>query len=651
MMKDLFSGSLGRLNNHGGSRIYTTPNTILVPPEYEIDIGEHGDFVTCSLDGRLWMFKDKIVALKWDQEIGKMEYATTRSFNSPNFIARGRDWILTSTHIIQYFEESPYIIVESHGIESLQPMEEFYSLLPPIQGFQIIKGYLIRKPGSDYKNLVYPVSNENIFLTFHNSEIWGKGSTNVGIVTISDEFEFEINTIYTISDANITGIVFLYDGLYGFQIDLQSKGLCYSSQNLNLYSFESDAWSMLSDETGKIYFDPFNKKGLALHEKGMEILPERNIVECKALEQWIAPKKEFHNISDDIIISAFKKTALVTNINSGFYRSLLQNKELSMTRNVYDSYGLSLGVINQNIEINTLLVQKIDFEINLLNIQENTMGYALCKLFFDNDKERYSYDSTEVYLAYGDVNNPAEAYYIMTEDVELTTNRTKEFDPYFIEDMRFHNINFKFEYEEGWGNRIVILFRKGETYTGTQLSSINSYIHELYKDWFEDWHDASSYVSTKYHYYLINPTTGSITDYYSIVDEGDDYYWHSSCYLTVYNNYINAVLDRWGNKIMVNSTQIDWKTPSNETENIINFFNRFENIFYFQCKDVIKRIKIDDKYNQLLEKYTKVLRTQTFANTNINNEFINVIFCSKEQYSDFEYIKYLVLIFRTKIKE
>ncbi|MBR1486669.1 MAG: hypothetical protein IJ597_05380 [Synergistaceae bacterium] len=76
MIKDLFSGSLGKLNNHGGSRIYTTPNTILVPPEYEIDIGAHGDFVSCSLDGRLWLFQKSrffhhLIVLRWDAEINK----------------------------------------------------------------------------------------------------------------------------------------------------------------------------------------------------------------------------------------------------------------------------------------------------------------------------------------------------------------------------------------------------------------------------------------------------------------------------------------------------------------------------------------------------------------------------------------------------
>ena len=33
-MKDLFVGGLVRLNNHGGSRMFTTPHTINVPPEY-----------------------------------------------------------------------------------------------------------------------------------------------------------------------------------------------------------------------------------------------------------------------------------------------------------------------------------------------------------------------------------------------------------------------------------------------------------------------------------------------------------------------------------------------------------------------------------------------------------------------------------------
>ena len=331
-MKDLFTGALGRLNNHGGSKIYTTPNTILVPPEYEIEIGEHGNFISCTLDGRLWLFEDRIIALKWNKEAGKMEYAASKSFSDENFVARGRDWILTDSSVIQVTDSSPYIFHETHN-EDVTPMEHFYSLLPALDGFQIVKNFLIRKPNADYENLMYPILTANIFLIPYGEDVWGKISNKIGLVTITNEdnnYSLDISQEYSTSDSNITGIAFLGDSLYGFQNDGNNKGLCLSSQNLNLYSFEKAAWEILSENTGKIYFDMFNNKGLTLHEKGMELLPDKKSIECNTLAQWIAPSKELHYISDDVLISAFSNTVLATNLNSEFYREILKNKELSI---------------------------------------------------------------------------------------------------------------------------------------------------------------------------------------------------------------------------------------------------------------------------------------------------------------------------------
>ena len=58
-MKDLFVGPLGRANNHGESRMCAIPHTIGVEPEYDIetDVPSVAEFVTCSLDGRLWLFR------------------------------------------------------------------------------------------------------------------------------------------------------------------------------------------------------------------------------------------------------------------------------------------------------------------------------------------------------------------------------------------------------------------------------------------------------------------------------------------------------------------------------------------------------------------------------------------------------------------
>jgi len=380
MIKDLFTGSLGKLNNHGGSRIYTTPNTILVPPEYEVDIGEHGDFISCSLDGRLWLFKNKIIALKWNEETGRMEFSASRSFNNNQFIARGLDWILTKTYIIQY--NNGKIVVEAHKIKDIQPMENFYSLLPALDGFQIIKGYLIRKPGAEHTDLVYPVENAGIFLIPNGSEIWGKKNNSIGEVTIilanKNKYELEIINTYS-TDENITGIIFLNGILYGFINDENNKGLCYSSQILNLYSFDLDEWETLSEATGKIYFDVFNQKALALHDKGMEILPDRKKVECNALEQWIAPSKELHYVSNNIIVSAFSDKVLATNLILKYYRSLLKaNKELPITATAYQNnegkpLKLAVGNVSNKLNFNSLnttpfyYYKDIDIEINIID--------------------------------------------------------------------------------------------------------------------------------------------------------------------------------------------------------------------------------------------------------------------------------------------
>jgi len=416
MMKDLFSGSLGKLNNHGGSRIYTTPHTILVPPEYEVDIGTHGDFVSCSLDGRLWLFKNKIVALKWNKDTGRMEFSASRTFNNDAFIQRGIDWLLTKRYIIQYNEGK--IVVEQHKISSIAPMENFYSLLPAIDGFQIIKGYLIRKPGADYPKLTYPIESNIDFLTHkdkdekdkiidltyevnedyvtdltYNKEIWCKKGSSIGKVSIEAKdgaYVLEIGSTYSVNDSNVTGIIFLNNKLYGFQAE-ENLGLCYASQNLNLYSFEYGEWETISDSTGKIYLDVFNHKALALHDKGIEILPDRKKVECNTLEQWIAPSKEIHYVSNNIIISAFNNNVLSTDLICKYYRSLLQNqRELPLTATAYqknkeEALKFAVGSLDNNLKFNSLNVEPFieevpyDIEIELLNVFEHEYS---C-LFYD----------------------------------------------------------------------------------------------------------------------------------------------------------------------------------------------------------------------------------------------------------------------------
>ena len=118
-MKDLFSGSFGRLNNHGGSRMFTTPNTIYVPPEYEVktDVPNIAEFVTCSLDGRLWVWKRSkryyVAVFRWNENTQRLVFERTTVFRDLNIIGRGIDWILTDTMIILASDNDPYILTSN----------------------------------------------------------------------------------------------------------------------------------------------------------------------------------------------------------------------------------------------------------------------------------------------------------------------------------------------------------------------------------------------------------------------------------------------------------------------------------------------------------------------------------------------------------
>lgn len=134
-MKDLFTGSLGKISNIGGSRIYTIPTTVEVSgTSYEISARVQGEFVTHSLDGRLWIYQRGTrygaLALKFNPETEELEFATSRTITLTNerILARGIDWILTSKNIYMVSDESPYILSASL-YDSDIPEKYLYSIL------------------------------------------------------------------------------------------------------------------------------------------------------------------------------------------------------------------------------------------------------------------------------------------------------------------------------------------------------------------------------------------------------------------------------------------------------------------------------------------------------------------------------------------
>ena len=96
--------------------MFSTPRTINVRPDYSIDTGipSVSEFVTCSLDGRLWVYRRSrrfyIVALKWDEEAQRLELAGSSTLSNINIIGRGVDWILTDSLVILASDDEPYIL-------------------------------------------------------------------------------------------------------------------------------------------------------------------------------------------------------------------------------------------------------------------------------------------------------------------------------------------------------------------------------------------------------------------------------------------------------------------------------------------------------------------------------------------------------------
>ena len=115
--ENLFSGALGKLWNIGTPKNWATPHTVKIEPDntFEVPFNIQGDLEAHSLDGRLWFYRRSkrlgIIALKWNSETAKLEYAEARNLsnNSEVVLACGLDWILTNNTIFMVADEAPFI--------------------------------------------------------------------------------------------------------------------------------------------------------------------------------------------------------------------------------------------------------------------------------------------------------------------------------------------------------------------------------------------------------------------------------------------------------------------------------------------------------------------------------------------------------------
>ena len=354
-MIDLFNGSLGSLNNKGGSRIFSIPHTINIGPDYEIytQIDSQSTFVSCSLDGRLWVFSDKLLVLNFNNNTEKLEIATSRNFNDEIFIARGLDWILTNKSFIQALDDDPYFweneLFDDNTSLSFSSIDLFYSFLPPVGDWQIIKNYLVKRYGNtSQKSLrawtpleINYYSENNIeaytasspFLFYFNGNIWGKGHSHIGKVfflprTFNESGEAEDFYLYispdylrqyengAFNDNDNWQNMILFPAndhlLYGVLPKQDNEALCLVSKDNNVFSPQNKNWYPLSGYQGNLFFDTINSKTILLDKIGITFLHNNSKIECKSINQWVAPEQNIDYIFDDFFIAPCNSGALAT---------------------------------------------------------------------------------------------------------------------------------------------------------------------------------------------------------------------------------------------------------------------------------------------------------------------------------------------------
>lgn len=280
--KNLFAGALGKLHNIGGSECFSIPHTVNVPVQYQVNSNLVGDFVICSLDGRLWCLKRSnrfyFFALKWNPDTLKLEFAASISRINETILARGLDWILTGKVLIKVLDDSPYIatfnLFSDSSVLTLQEGQNIahcYSILPPlcefeavddvpvlINEFQIVENLLIRRYSNGYmlSRLIpleffqtrivqnsplfdndFSVSYSDNHIIAHNSGLWGAGKYALGKV-------FLLPAVFD-SMGNVTTFYLYFQ--YEHKLPRSPRFLRTLIENLTVAEFNGHSFALINN--------------------------------------------------------------------------------------------------------------------------------------------------------------------------------------------------------------------------------------------------------------------------------------------------------------------------------------------------------------------------------------------------------------------
>lgn len=385
--------------------MFTTPNTVYVPPDYQIetDVPSVAEFVTCSLDGRLWVYRRSrryyVAVFRWDEETQRLVFVSTTVLNGETVIKRGVDWILTDKSLILSSDEDPYISrteYDSDDTSYIDAINQSYSFFPEFETWQKIQSgqviHIADAPNQEWQEmpngLITPLefhyySDDDIQsvtdftpkLCYCNGQLYAKGKAHIGRAyllprTFSRNGDIEDFYLYISPDYlrsyDKTNQAFSdndgWDKLLLAPLN-QNSACMFTPENENsIYckKAENAQVSLLpqleqldySANNGAIFFDGLTHSNLMLNNNGASFLCDNLSYECKGLKQWLAPSGKVDAVSSQSVISSFDNGTLVTYLHQGLYRELLTKKKLPLVIKGYSGIKLSLNDKDKNIQVN-----------------------------------------------------------------------------------------------------------------------------------------------------------------------------------------------------------------------------------------------------------------------------------------------------------
>ena len=407
-----FSGALGKSQNLGASKFLSVPNTIEVPPEYslETDVPSVADFFTCSLNGKLWIFRRSrrfyLAVLRWDEDTQRLVFVNTTILSNENLIRRGVDWILTDKSFIQSSDDEPYFSRSEYNTDNnsyIDAIHRSYSFFPELGTWEeIISEQILHVEGvpSDLPNnipqskitpleLHYYSDDDIQFITnftpklcYCNGILYAKGQAHIGKVyllprSFTEKGEIENFYLYICPDylRNYDTENQTFDDNDGwndliitplnensacfFTPDNQDYGYCKKALNAQVTSLPILEHLDFSSNDGGIFFDAITQSNLLLNDSGASLLYDNINYQCKGLPQWIAPAASIESVDKNLIIASDDNFSMATHLDSGFFREKLNTHALPLTSSSYSGKRFAMGDISRssykNILVNTII--------------------------------------------------------------------------------------------------------------------------------------------------------------------------------------------------------------------------------------------------------------------------------------------------------